>query len=451
MSLKVKTDELNFEFSFFESEDSLAKYTGKKKQKKIKPEKIFAIALFLFIIIFLEYFFRSKAKYISLLIFGSNDYKRCLLLNKLDLYKYDIRYAFIFIMYTYINMYAVFCYMTLDSVITIINDIIRLAYFESRPFWDENSKVFPCVCEYTPSSPSPTATNSFLFFTLFLFVHNEVKLYNKLNNKNNFVDTKNYLDENESNVSDIRIQNETKSNMALIILAIFLIALILFIDTIPLLQNIEYLHQSIFGITLSFSFYYLVFYIFQVKHFSPKQFAKIIKQPWIILTFSLILIILIFFILNNMAYAITASQIEQIENFCEIPNDFNISTEILKNCCLLFETLGAYFGILIEYKFTFKSNGKKFSAYNVQSKENEKYNDDCNPIKKLIIFLLLFFIEYIFFKTIIEFWIKHYFQGTNQFIALSVELFLKGIFFFFIMKRLMSKIGLLNNKTFLID
>ena len=451
MSLKVKTDELNFEFSFFESEDSLAKYTGKKKQKKIKPEKIFAVTLFLLIIIFLEYFFRSKTKYISLLIFGSNDYKRCLLLNKLDLYKYDIRYAFIFIIYTYINMYAVFCYMTLDIVITIINDIIRLAYFEPRPFWDENSKVFPCVCEYTPSSPSPTATNSFLFFTLFLFVHNEVKLYNKLNNKNNFVEAKNYLDENESNISDIRIQNETKNNIALIILAIFLIALILFVDTIPLLQNIEYLHQSIFGITLSFSFYYLVFYIFQVKHFSPKQFTKIIKQPWIILTFSLILILLIFFILNNMVYAITTSQIEQIEKFCEIPNDFNISTEILKNCSLLFETLGAYFGILIEYKFTFKSNGKKFSAYNVQSKESEKYNDDCNPIKKLIIFLLLFFIEYIFFKTIIEFWIKHYYQGTNQFIALSGELFLKGIFFFFIMKRLMSKIGLLNNKIFLIE
>ena len=191
--------------------------------------------------------------------------------------------------------------------------------------------------------------------------------------------------------------------------------------------------------------------IFQVKHFSPKQFTKIIKQPWIILTFSLILILLIFFILNNMVYAITTSQIEQIEKFCEIPNDFNISTEILKNCSLLFETLGAYFGILIEYKFTFKSNGKKFSAYNVQSKESEKYNDDCNPIKKLIIFLLLFFIEYIFFKTIIEFWIKHYYQGTNQFIALSGELFLKGIFFFFIMKRLMSKIGLLNNKIFLIE
>ena len=45
-------------------------------------------------------------------------------------------------------MYAVFCYMTLDIVITIINDIIRLTYFEPRPFWDENSKVFPCVCEY---------------------------------------------------------------------------------------------------------------------------------------------------------------------------------------------------------------------------------------------------------------------------------------------------------------
>ena len=66
----------------------------------------------------------------------------------------------------------------------------------------------------------------------------------------------------------------------------------------------------------------------------------------------------------------------------------------------------------------------------------------------IVVFLLLFFIEYIFFKTIIQFWIKNYFEGYNQFIALSVEQFIKGIFFFFIMKRIMSKIGLLNNAIF---
>ena len=349
-------------------------------------------------------------------------------------------------MYSYINMYAVFCYMTLDTVLMIINDIIRLAFFDSRPFWDEDNNVFPCKCEYTPSNPSPTATNSFLLFSLFLFIQNEERYKSKLNNKNNFSDPKKFLD--ESNISDIRIQGETKSSIILIILSIFLISLILFIDAIPLLQNIEYLHQTIFGISLSFSFYYLVFYIFRVNHLVTKQFIKIIKQPWIIITFSLILIFLIFFILNNIAYSITTSQIEEIEKFCEIPSDFNLSTEILKNCSLLFETLGAYFGILIEYKFTFNSNKEKFLTYNVKSRDKQRYNENSNPIKNLIVFLLLFFIEYIFFKTIIEFWIKNYFVGTNQFIAMSVELFFKGIFFFYIMKRLMSKICLLNNDIF---
>ena len=444
-------DELNYEFSFFESEDSLAKYNTKKKKKSINTEKIIAVSLFLSIIICLEVFFGSKTKYISLLLFGNKDYKRCILLNKLDLYKYDIRYAFIFFMYSYINMYAVFCFMTLDTVLMIINDIIRLAFFDSRPFWDENNNVFPCKCEFTPSNPSPTATNSFLLFTLFLFVQNEERYKNKLSNKNSFSDNKNFLDEIDNNISDIRIQVETKSNILLIFLSVFLIFLILFIDAIPLLQNIEYLHQTIFGISLSFSFYYLVFYIFRVNHLVTKQFIKIIKQPWIIITFSLILIFLIFFILNNIAYSITTSQIEQIEKFCEIPTDFNLSTEILKNCSLLFETLGAYFGILIEYAYTFNSNKEKFLTYNVKSKDRKRYNENSNPMKNLVVFLLLFFIEYIFFKTIIEFWIKNYFDGTNQFIAMSVELFFKGIFFFYIMKRIMSKIYLLNNDIFSSD
>ena len=441
-------DELNYEFSFFESEDSLAKYSTKKKKKSINTEKIIAVSLFLSIIICLEVFFGSKTKYISLLLFGNKDYKRCILLNKLDLYKYDIRYAFIFFMYSYINMYAVFCFMTLDTVLMIINDIIRLAFFDSRPFWDENNNVFPCKCEFTPSNPSPTATNSFLLFTLFLFVQNEERYKNKLSNKNSFSDNKNFLDEIDNNISDIRIQVETKSNILLIFLSVFLIFLILFIDAIPLLQNIEYLHQTIFGISLSFSFYYLVFYIFRVNHLVTKQFIKIIKQPWIILTFSLILIFLIFFILNNMAYTITASQIEEIEKFCDIPNDFDLPTEILINCSRLFETLGAYSGILLEFKITFKSKEQKFTYYNVKSKNNEKYNEECNHFKKIIIFLLLFFIEYFLFKTIIEFWIKSHFEGIYQFVALSFELFLKAIFFFFIMKRLMSKIGLLNNIIF---
>ena len=450
----MKEQDLNYEFSFFESEtENSILYTGKKKNKKnkkVKPEKMISITFFICTIIILEYFFGKKTKYISMLIFGNNDYKRCILLNKLDLYKYDIRYIFIFIMFAYINMYSVFCYMIMDIVMLILNDIIRLLFFESRPFWDTNSNAFPCVCEYTPSNPSPTAANSFLFFSLYIFVQYELKLKGKQANKNNFVEKKTYAELNDSNISaDNTLQREKYSSSILFILAFLLISLILFIDTIPLLQNIEYLHQFIFGISLSYTFFYLIFHIFHVNHLSRKQFMKIIKQPWIILTFSIILIFLIFFILNNIEYTITASQIDKIEEFCDIPNDFNISTEILKNCSLLFEVLGVYCGILLEFKITFKSK-EKFLYYNVNSKENrnQRYNENINHFKKIIIFLLLFFIEYLVFKTLIEFWIKNHFDGVYQFSVLSIELFLKGIFFFYIMKRLMSNIGLLNNTIF---
>ena len=450
MSLKMKEEDLNYEFSFFESEmENSIIYAGKKKNKKVRPEKIIAITFFISIIIILEYFFGKKTKYISLLIFGNNNYKRCILLNKLDLYKYDIRYIFIFIMFTYINMYAVFCYMIIDIVLLILNDIIRLLFFESRPFWDQNSDAFPCVCDYTPSNPSPTAASSFLFFSLYIFVQYELKLKNKKNSKNNCVETKTYAELNDSTLSaDYTQQRENYSNLILFFLAFLLISLILFIDTIPLLQNIEYLHQTIFGISLSYTFFYLIFYIFHVNHLSRKQFMKVIKQPWIILTFSIILIFLIFFILNNIANTITASQIDEIEKFCDIPDDINLSTEILKNCSLLFEVLGVYCGILLEFKITFKSKEQKFLFYNVNSKENQRYNEECNQFNKLIIFLLLFFIEFLVFKTLIEFWIKNHLDGIYQFSALSIELFLKGIFFFYIMKRLMSKIGLLNNIIF---
>ena len=352
-------------------------------------------------------------------------------------------------MFTYINMYAVFCYMIIDIVLLILNDIIRLLFFESRPFWDQNSNAFPCVCDYTPSNPSPTAASSFLFFSLYIFVQYELKLKNKKNIKNNSVETKTYAELNDSTLSaDYTQQRENYSNLILFFLAFLLISLILFIDTIPLLQNIEYLHQTIFGISLSYTFFYLIFYIFHVNHLSRKQFMKVIKQPWIILTFSIILIFLIFFILNNIANTITASQIDEIEKFCDIPDDINLSTEILKNCSLLFEVLGVYCGILLEFKITFKSKEQKFLFYNVNSKENQRYNEECNQFNKLIIFLLLFFIEFLVFKTLIEFWIKNHLDGIYQFSALSIELFLKGIFFFYIMKRLMSKIGLLNNIIF---
>ena len=60
-------------------------------------------------------------------------------------------------------------YLVLDVVANIINDLLRLGLFDSRPFWDNNNNVFPCICEFTPNYPSHTSNNSFIFLSLFYF------------------------------------------------------------------------------------------------------------------------------------------------------------------------------------------------------------------------------------------------------------------------------------------
>jgi hypothetical protein len=351
-------------------------------------------------------------------------------------------------MYSYLNIYSTFCYLVLDIIVKIINDILRFEIFDSRPFWDNNDNVFPCKCEFTPSLPSSTSCNSVLFLSLIYFLKEEEKQRNKI--KKAYTKTKKVkiFEEEDSSEKYSEDQSYQISNIALNIFLIFILGLIIFVDTIPLLQNIEYLHQSIFGLCIGFAFYYWVFHIVRLNHLNRKQFLKIIKQPGIVLTSSIICITLISFISNNIIKRILANQIINIQKFCEIPKDLNSSKEMLNDCVLLFEILGAYLGLILEYKISFKSNDVKFTLYNVKSKNGESYFQEKGPIIKLIRFLLLFFIEVLFFRTIMEFWIKHNLGNWLRFLSLLVLYFFKGIFYFYFMKIIMNKLGLINDKIF---
>ena len=45
MAMEMKKEDLNYDFSFWESEDSLLNYGGKKKKKKVQPEKLIVVIL----------------------------------------------------------------------------------------------------------------------------------------------------------------------------------------------------------------------------------------------------------------------------------------------------------------------------------------------------------------------------------------------------------------------
>ena len=455
--MAINEDDLEYDFSFFESDESLIGNNLtfiKRESRKRTKSKTNVLIIFLLIIFTFEKKIFPLTKPISIYIFANKDYKRCELLNKLDLYQYDIKYIILFFMYSYINIFSTFCYLTMDILCNILIHIICFLYFEPRPFWEYSDKLFPCECKYTPSSPSPIASNSFLFLSLFNFLRIEARQRNKYKKYYSVKQNKEYKESNDenselnssTNLSQSRL--DKFSNIWLNICLIFIIILIIFVDLIPLLQNIEYLHQTIFGMLLGFAFYYWVFHIVKINHLNRKHFMKIINQPFIIMTFSIILIIIIFFIRSKVTNNMLISQILEIEEFCKIPKDFNQSEEILKECILFFELLGAYFGLLLEYKITFKSVEYKFIYYNVKSKNGELYNQEQGCIINILRFLFLFFTENLFFRTIIEFWVKNNLKGNLQLFVLSVVYFFKGIFFFFIMKIILRKLRLTNNKIF---
>lgn len=455
--MTINEDDLEYDFSFFESDESLIgnnlTFIKRESRKRTKSKSNVLILFLIIIFIFGKHVF-PLTKVISMLIFANKDYKRCEILNKLDLYQYNIKYIILFFMYSYINIFATFCYLTMDILCNILIEIICFLYFEPRPFWESNGKVFPCVCKLTPSSPSPTASNSFLFLSLFYFLKIEARQRYKFRKMNSIKQNKEYKESNdensELNSSTNLSQSRTDkiSNIWLNICLIFLIILIIFVDLIPLLQNIEYLHQTFFGMSLGFAFYYWVFHIVKINHLNRKHFMKIINQPFIIMTFSIILIIIIFFIHNKVTNSMLVSQIIEIEKFCKIPKDFNQSKEILKECILFFELLGAYYGLLLEYKITFKSVEYKFIFYNIKSKNGYLYNQEQGAIINILRFLFLFFTENLFFRTFIEFWVKNNLKGNTQLLVLSLVYFFKGIFFFFIMKIILRKLKLTNNKIF---
>lgn len=459
MSMKLNDDEIKFDFSFFESDDSLLNMSMtriKKESRKRSKSNMKVLFIFISIISCLVFFCGKKTKEFSLLIFANNNYKRCTLLNKLDLYQYNIRYIFLFYMYSYLNIYSTFCYLVMDIIINTINDIIRVEIFDSRPFWDNKKDVFPCKCELTPSLPSPISCSSVLFMSLYYFLKKEQK-NNRLKPPTNHKKFKIHRESDDEN-SELKEEGSSNnlshsqydkySNIRLNILLFFLIALIIFVDTIPLLQNIEYLHQSFFGLCLGFSFYYWVFRVVKIDHLNRKHFWKIIAQPWIVMTFCIILLILILFVHNNVHKRLLISNIINIQKFCEIPKNLNFNKEILDNGILLFEIFGAYCGLLLELKITFNSKYDLFIFYNVKGKNGNGYFEEKGPFIKLIRFLLLFFIEIVFFKTIIEFWIQHNLWGWLRFLSLSIVYFFKGIFFFYIMKIILRKLGLINDKIF---
>ena len=410
--------------SFFREEDEVKSLNESvRMQRSIDRinRRFISLVIIVVALIFFEDYVRDATQSLSIKLFNSTNHERCFKLNKLDLYKYDLYYIFLFYLFAFCNLYSSICYMFIVIISNILKDILCLVIAEPRPFWDSSENTFPCSCNLTPSSISTNGNNSIvIFLTVHLFTVNQIEY--KYNNRNDMEVFKTFL---------------------YIILFLLLIGFIIFTNLIPLLQNIDYLHQVVYGIFFGSAFYYWVFKIVRVDHLDLKQFSKIITQPLLTLTFIILLICLIAFIYFNVDYQLPSNYLLNIKKFCEIPKNFEEADETLKNSVYIFEFCGAYLGMYFEYVYYHKRNLIIFLEYNVSSKDKKEYNT-VSLGQKLIIFILMCLCEIVFFRTILEFWVNNNLEGTSHNFFICLVLFFKGFFNFFIMKMIIIKIGLTN-------
>ena len=411
-------DENDESFSFLESEPSLMDMSisyYRKERKKKTQSKLIIILSFLSLCGIIEYFSRETLKKSSENFFSPNNKNRCRLLDKFDFYNYSGRYILLFLTLNFVNLYAAISFIFLDMLSVALSGIINFFYLEPRPFW-ENAKLKPCYCDLEYTGVSTTGTQIFLIFITFYHF--------------------------------ITYKTKEKFRNSFILFICSLIIILMYI--VRLLQNLIYFHQIIFGLCLGFSIYYWFFNIVKVDCYNRKQFKQIINQPILVIC-TLIIFWIIFNIIHvNINLNIKPIYILNIQKFCNLEIFNSLDNNMYTKSMIFFEFLGCYLGIFLEFKYIFKENIDLFMRYNIKSKYNELFNDT-SKFKSFIRFLIFYLLEIILFKSIFPY--NYTISKKFEKYSLEVEIcflfvisIFKGIFFFFILKRLIIYFKLTNEK-----
>ena len=406
-------------FSFLDSEPSLMdmsiSYYTKEKKKKTK-KKLIILLSFLSLCVIIEYFTRETLKKSSKQIFGSKNNKNCELLEKFDFYNYSGRYILLFYILNFVNLYAAIGFIFLDMSSVALSGIINFFYLEPRPFW-EDSNLKPCHCDLEYTGASTTGTQ--IFIILISFYH--------------FITYK--------------TKEKFRNDFILLICCLLIILMYL----IRLLQNLIYLNQIFLGLCIGFSIYYWFFNIVKVDCYNRKQFKQIINQPILVISMLIIFWILFNIIHVNINLNLEPIYILNIQKYCKKEIFYSLDFNMYTKSMIFFEFLGCYLGIYLEYKIIFKENIELFIRYNIKSKYNELFNKT-SKFKSFIRFLIYYLLEIIIFKNIFPYNYKiknNLFEKesfTFQIFLLFFLTIFKGIFFFFILKRMIIYLKLTNEK-----
>lgn len=394
------------------------KHNTKKTNKLYRKIFISLFTLFLFLF---EFFTRNFLKQLSITYFFSSDQSRCSYFVYTDYLEKGIKYFMIYLTYNIVNVYSALTIVFVDTLSVVVSHNMKLIYKDDRPFINDTTLL---PCQYTSSygNPSASAMSLFLIFGTF---------YQAMKQKRN-----------------------SKENR-IICISIWIIC-VFYSCYVRLLQNVIYLNQIILGIGLGFTVYYIMFRIMKINFNEFKQIAAILNNY----TFT-ILFVIIFFLFNTFiqftlsepfisnpiasSYMKTLTKVFSDKDQSLFLNNVNyiMSTK-------LFEFLGFYIGLLLEYLVVFKKNEDMFIRYNIKEinqNGEEMFNHTSYDIT--IFRIILFCVCHFYLHPNVNVDTIDTSSYLNLLLSLPiVERMFIGVLIFFVLKYAMKFIGVTNEKMF---
>ncbi len=370
-----------------------------ENKNQISTNKIYYLLIFYIIYVIFDKLSKDYLKHISMKYFFSHDTTRCDYFIYSDYFEDGIKYLMYYIAYNFINLYCSIFMISIITLSTFITSNLKIIYKEVKP--SLKHPEFPsCTTFSSFGTPSSTACSIFLLFGIF---------YQGMYQKRPMKSTKFFS-------------------------GVLWFIFVFYACIVRMLQNSLYLNQVIYGLIIGFIIYYFFFEIIKIDFYDYSYLKIFLEYRWSCVCG----ILFIFFFNTFFQFILTKPYLKKNNN--EFINQNYLSQTIL------FELLGYFMGILLEYMINFNCNDNLFCRYNVKGKnENEMFNSTKNDVSFFRL-LLFCFSDYYLTKAIptdIDF--MDCSSYLNLLLCLPlINRILKGIILFFVLKYVIRFLGLSN-------
>jgi hypothetical protein len=324
--------------------------------KKTKSSRIFIILFIIYslTIYISEIFYRDSLFDISLDLISSLNSNDCIFSSVIPILdaagdflgSYKLFGIVLLFVYTWANIYKTFILMLSFLSSYYISGVLKIFYHEPVMYYMNNNRVEPLTCYGGWGSPSSTSiATTCMYLTLWKIIFD---------------------------CSRLRFKNKAK-----IISLIFLIILIILINTFKFLAAVHSINQIIFGCSIGLQIFFLLFYVIKVDLNNSRNLIQIVTFKlvyYLLINLFLALGILLPYFLINPEEEMSRYNkvINNSQNCSHIRENLRFNNDALFLASMIFSNVGLFLGMKCEYYFTFQGKEHNWRQYNFDKEESEE-------------------------------------------------------------------------------